>query len=258
MVPYIIYTVKGSYAVNNEKYNSIISDALNDSHLEANEIPAIDLYLEQIIKLIKEKNEQGSERYYHRFPTKTMVNNYSKAGLITPLKGKTYNKEQIIQILLTNSLKNTLSMAEIRKIMKAFEQSENDACIPKAYTKYIELKDSNKNICPDVIEDIIAENSFDTSSNMDCLMLCMALADIADYFKCISKALLEATADELGICDDEENDPSEKDLKKAQKKVDKAQKKAEREYASDSDNDIDKDAVLDAESDIRQAEDVNP
>ena len=94
--------------MNQDKFNSILNDAVNDSDLSENEIPQIDLYLEQIIRLISDKNLQGSPSYYHRFPTKTMVNNYSKAGLISPLKGKTYNKEQIIQILLTNSLKNRL------------------------------------------------------------------------------------------------------------------------------------------------------
>lgn len=236
--------------MNKDKFNSIISDALNDSHLDTDEIPTIDLYLEQIIKLISDKNQQGSEKYYHRFPTKTMVNNYSKAGLITPLKGKTYNKEQIIQILLTNSLKNTLSMAEIRKIMKAFEQNKDEISIPDAYTKYISLKESNRAICPDAISELVEDNDFDIENNMDCLMLSMALSDLADYFKCISKFILAETAVELGIYDDEsEDEPSEKDIKKAQKKVDKAQRKAEKENNAFEN---------DAESDLRQAEDINP
>ena len=103
--------------MNQEKINSILSQATNDADLLISEIPSLDLYLDQIIKLISDKNAQGSDVFADRVPTKTMVNNYSKAELISPLKGKTYNKEQIIQILLTNSLKNTLSIAEIKSIM---------------------------------------------------------------------------------------------------------------------------------------------
>ena len=248
--------------MNKDNFNSIISESLNDSHLTADEIPTIDLYLEQIIKLISDKNQQGSERYYHRFPTKTMVNNYSKAGLITPLKGKTYNKEQIIQILLTNSLKNTLSMAEIRKIMKAFEQNPNDITIPDAYSKYIELKDADRKICPEVIDKLIDDNGLDIHKNTDCLTLAMALADLADYFKCISKFLLDETALEFGIYDEEsEDEPSKKDIKTAQKKVDKEQRKVERESnPTDELADKSSDDLIDndAESDFRQAEDTNP
>lgn len=244
--------------MNKDKFNSIISDALNDSHLNTDDIPTIDLYLEQIIKLISDKNQQGSEKYYHRFPTKTMVNNYSKAGLITPLKGKTYNKEQIIQILLTNSLKNTLSMAEIRKIMKAFEQKKDEISLSEAYTKYLELKNSNRELCPAAITNLSQENGFDIGNNMDCLMLCMTLSDLADYFKCISKFILAEAALELGIYDEEsEDEPSKKDIKKAQKKVDKAQRKAEQENNT-VESDLESDTATDAESDFRQAEDINP
>ena len=35
-----------------------------------------------------------------------MINNYSKAKVITPVKGKKYTKEQIIQMLIIYQLKN--------------------------------------------------------------------------------------------------------------------------------------------------------
>ena len=238
--------------MNQDKFNAILNDAVNDKDLGENEIPQIDLYLEQIIRLISDKNLQGSPSYYHRFPTKTMVNNYSKAGLISPIKGKTYNKEQIIQILLTNSLKNTLSIAEIKDIMSAFEISGDDISLTDAYEKYIEMKNVNREICPIAIEKILGESNLDTQSNMDCIMLSMGLASLADYIKCISRALLEATAEELGIHNqpDECEEMSEKEMKKAAKKAKKAEAKAEKEASLV--------AVSDAESEFKEADDTNP
>ena len=236
--------------MNQDKFSAILNDAVNDKDLGENEIPQIDLYLEQIIRLISDKNLQGSPSYYHRFPTKTMVNNYSKAGLISPLKGKTYNKEQIIQILLTNSLKNTLSIAEIKDFRSAFEISDGDISLTDAYEKYIEMKDVNREICPIAIEKLISENNLSVENNMDCIMLSMGLASLADYIKCISRALLESTADELGVHNQpEDEEMSEKEMKKAAKKQKKAEAKAEKEAAHDTN---------DAESEFKAADDTNP
>lgn len=236
--------------MNQDKLNAILCDAVNDKDLGENEIPQIDLYLEQIIRLISDKNLQGSPSYYHRFPTKTMVNNYSKAGLISPLKGKTYNKEQIIQILLTNSLKNTLSIAEIKDIMSAFAISENQISLTSAYEKYIELKDVNRDVCPIAIEKLIGEGNLCVENNMDCIMLAMGLASLADYIKCISRAILESTADELGIHNQpEDEEMSEKEMKKAAKKQKKAEAKAEKESLSDA-------SIV--ESEFKEADDTNP
>ena len=69
-----------------EELLKIATDAVNESELKSTEIPAIDLYVDQIINLVTEKLSHGSERYHERHLTKTMINNYSKDGLITPHK----------------------------------------------------------------------------------------------------------------------------------------------------------------------------
>ena len=85
--------------MNREELIAVAKDAVNEAELESREIPAIDLYVDQILNLVSGKLSEGSERFLDRQLTKTMINNYSKDGLITQIKGKKYNKEQIIQIL---------------------------------------------------------------------------------------------------------------------------------------------------------------
>ena len=65
-----------------------IEAAVGDVDLTDTDIPAIDLYLDQILSLIAEKNTASSRRYRERALTKTMINNYSKGGLISPIEGK--------------------------------------------------------------------------------------------------------------------------------------------------------------------------
>ena len=79
-------------------------DALDEAELKSEDIPTIDLYIDQILNLISERLKDGSERYHDRQLTKTMINNYSKEGLITPVKGKKYDKEQILQMLMIYTL----------------------------------------------------------------------------------------------------------------------------------------------------------
>ena len=94
--------------MNKEELEQLISDAVNDAELKSTDIPAIDLYVDQIINLHTERLKEGSPRFAERQLTKTMINNYAKDRVITPVKGKKYTKEQITQILTVYTLKNTV------------------------------------------------------------------------------------------------------------------------------------------------------
>ena len=229
--------------MNQEKINSVLKGAVNDADLTASEIPSIDLYLDQIIKLISDKTEEGSPVFADRVPTKTMVNNYSKAELISPLKGKTYNKEQIIQILLTNSLKNTLSIAEIKSIMDCIYTKNEDATTDlfALYDKYLEAKAINRDLALEDAKTIMDKGNLDVENPLDALLICLALSSLADYFKCMSKSLLsEVITEHLPKSDepDEIIEESKKAQKKAKKAAEKAAKKAlEVQNAEDSNMD---------------------
>ena len=119
------------------KFDRIINEALSDADLESSEIPAIDLYVDQIVNLVSEKIKQGSPLFYDRHLTKTMINNYSKDGVIAPVKGKKYTREQIVQILLIYSLKNTLSINEIKRVLNgAYSTTGFDADVLSALCDY--------------------------------------------------------------------------------------------------------------------------
>ena len=107
-----------------QKLNALMDRAVDDADLVSAEIPSIDLYLEQILQLVTDKENQGSTMV-DRALTKNMINNYSKDGLITPVKGKKYTKEQIVQMLVVYSLKNTLSIEEIGRVMQSIYAAED-------------------------------------------------------------------------------------------------------------------------------------
>ena len=100
-----------------QEWRSVMLQAIGDVDLTEEEIPAIDLYLDQILSLIADRNAKSTPRYQERALTKTMVNNYSKDGLISPITGKKYSRAHIVEMLLVYGMKNTLSIDEIKRTL---------------------------------------------------------------------------------------------------------------------------------------------
>ena len=98
-------------------FKTIITQSLNKSDLKTQDIPELDLYMDQIMTLF-ENNLSDNKRFKDdKLLTKTMINNYSKAGVIKPVKGKKYTKEQIIGMLIIYNLKNTITIQGIKQLL---------------------------------------------------------------------------------------------------------------------------------------------
>ena len=129
-----------------EEFKRLVSDAVNDAELKSSDIPAVDLYVDQIIKLHSDRLKEGAERFYDRQLTKTMINNYAKDRVITPVKGKKYTKEQIIQILFVYTLKGTLSIGEIKRMLDGAYSIDgfDGESLVELYDKYCTTKDNSR------------------------------------------------------------------------------------------------------------------
>lgn len=196
--------------------NALIRDAVNDADLLPEEIPAIDLYLDQITCLASDKLREGSPRFYDRALTKTMVNNYSKDGLISPIKGKKYTKEHFLQMLLVYAMKSTLSIGEIKRILQNLYRVEGfDAdMLTDIYRRYLEIKQyERKNACR-VMKVILRSAGLDLEKEEDFAVLLLGLSSISSYLKTIVQALLEEHYPDLN----EEKEREEKERREASKR----------------------------------------
>ena len=103
-----------------EKKFIIDEDAKNFHLPRWNEIPEIDLYIDQVVSLlenylsnyIKSDNEKDD-----KIVTKTMINNYVKHGVINPPINKKYNREHIAYLFVIFILKQIYSIEEIKKLI---------------------------------------------------------------------------------------------------------------------------------------------
>jgi len=213
------------------KLYDIARDALNESELKSCDIPAIDLYVDQILNLVTERLMQGSERYFEHRLTKTMINNYSKDGLITPVKGKKYSREQIVQMLTVYTLKGTLSIGEIKRILQGLYATPDfdGEALAARYDRHLDIKAENREMAMDMIEGILTRDNLDVSDDLDYLTAVGALVSLSAQLKNVAQAMLDDRFPEP--VEPEEDKDAEKKEKKEEKKEKKEEKKEKKEEA---------------------------
>ena len=211
-----------------EKMEELVRDAVNDADLRLGEIPSIDLYLDQILSLADAKRREGSERFYDRELTKTMINNYSKDGLIEPIKGKKYSRDQILQMFLVYSLKNTLSIGEIKRILQnTYSLKEyNSEMLEEIYGRFLAIKDFEREHAWEKVTAFLEREELDVEKESDFLTLLLRLSAMSSYLKNIVQALLE----EHYIYPDERREMEKRERKEEAARL-KEEKKAEKQAA---------------------------
>ena len=71
-----------------------------DRDIQPADVPQLDLYMDQILSLFEQCLGGSKRDPSDKLLTKTMVNNYVKEGLVTPVRGKKYTRQQIMQLHL--------------------------------------------------------------------------------------------------------------------------------------------------------------
>ena len=211
-----------------------IEAAVGDVDLADTEIPAIDLYLDQILSLVAEKTAISSERYRERALTKTMINNYSKGGLISPIEGKKYSRSHIIEMLLVYALKNTLSIEEIKRVLRGVREGcgFTGADLIDAYHHFLALKENNRHRAGEIVKDMLAADQLSTEKDRDFFLSLLDILSLSAYLKAIGQEMLEARYEDRDalLREQKEKEDAEKREQKEREKAEKREQK-EREKA---------------------------
>lgn len=216
--------------MNKKEFEALARDAVNDKELRSSDIPAIDLYVDQIINLHTEKLKEGSKRYEERQLTKTMINNYAKDRVITPVKGKKYTKEQMIQIFIIYALKSTLSIGEIKRMLGgAYEIEGFDGdSIVSFYDKICDVKAFGREFCVAEVENLLLANGLDIEKEEDFLIAIAGLVSMSAFMKNIAQAMIDARYPEP-IEEEEPEKDKDKEKKEKEKKEKEPKEKKEKD-----------------------------
>ncbi|ACD22599.1 DUF1836 domain-containing protein [Clostridium botulinum] len=126
-----------------------IMENLNlDKKINLEDIPEIDLYMDQVIQLFENKLSVLKRKEEDKVLTKTMINNYAKAKLLMSIKNKKYSKEHLILMSLIYDLKGALSINDIKltldNIVKKYENNE-EYDLRALYKTYLDMNSQDVN-----------------------------------------------------------------------------------------------------------------
>lgn len=186
--------------MNIEDINSILLEHSSITEIKPSDIPDIDLYMDQVTTFIENKLGIEKRNKKDKLLTKTMINNYSKAKILTPSKNKKYNKQQMIQVIMIYYLKQILSISDIEAIfLPLFETSEdNPSLIEDLYNTYLSAKRSNmENVSSmlqengELISQIGSQMKESDKSKVQLIAAAMLLTSQAQAYKRAAEAIID-------------------------------------------------------------------
>ena len=172
--------------MNKELLENIIEKESQKSSLVSKDIPDLDLYMDQIMTLFETHLANNKKNEEDKLLTKTMINNYSKAKVITPVKGKKYTKEQIIQMLIIYQLKNNLSIQEIKELLAPIYESDTDLSL--LYDHFIDIKQVMNQQLQKLIQQILEDFNLQIENQEDFFLLVASLSSLSHSLTNIAEA----------------------------------------------------------------------
>lgn len=103
--------------------NSILNSLDRIEYIRAEDIPDIDLYMDQVTTFM-ESHLRNSARnpLSDKILTKTMINNYAKNDLLPPPVKKKYSKDHVLLLIFIYYYKGILSISDIQELLKPIKE----------------------------------------------------------------------------------------------------------------------------------------
>ena len=97
--------------------NSILASLNRIDYIKPEDIPNIDLYIDQVTTFINDQLAATKRYPDDKILTKTMINNYAKNNLLPPPEKKKYSKEHLLILIFIYYFKSILSISDIQNIL---------------------------------------------------------------------------------------------------------------------------------------------
>lgn len=126
--------------------NSILESLDRIDYIKPEDIPNIDLYMDQVTTFMDRKL-RSTARYpgEDKVLTKTMINNYAKNDLLPPPVKKKYSKEHVLLLVFIYYYKSILSINDIQTLLRPltehFFQNGQDFNLESIYNEVFDMSD---------------------------------------------------------------------------------------------------------------------
>ncbi len=99
--------------------NSIVKSLDRTEHIRPEELPDIELYMDQVTTFMEQRLKTTSRNPEDdKIMTKTMINNYVKNHLMPPPEKKKYSKEHMLLLIFIYYFKGFMTIGDIQKLME--------------------------------------------------------------------------------------------------------------------------------------------
>lgn len=126
--------------------NSILESIYKIDYIRPEQIPNIDLYMDQVTTFMEEGLSRTKRYPDDKILTKTMINNYAKNNLLPPPVKKKYTREHMLMLIFIYYFKNLLSIKDIETLLGPLTEkyfgNEDDLSMTDIYENVCELQKS--------------------------------------------------------------------------------------------------------------------
>lgn len=174
-------------------------------HMKMEDIPNIDLYMDQVTTLMEE-NLRQSTRYpdQDKILTKTMINNYAKNDLLPPPVKKKYSKEHVLVLIFIYYYKGLLSISDIQTLLdpitaKYFGKGQ-DFNLETIYNEVFSLEAAKVESLKQEVRDMYdqAQQTFQDAPEEDVEFLrIFSFICVLSYDVYVKKLLIEKLVDQI-------------------------------------------------------------
>jgi DNA-binding transcriptional MerR regulator len=189
-----------------EELYPLIDEIIPDQPIALSDIPEIDLYVDQVTEFFEKKLSLQKRHSKDKLLTKTMINNYAKAGILMPPRRKRYSRQHIALLLLLYNSKQILSMNDISLLFsilqKPDKQNETEqpgsSLIDFVYELVQEINsdqaDQLKEICKEKIELIQGKTAHvddEKKESIEWFLMAMFLVSQAAVQKRLAETIID-------------------------------------------------------------------
>lgn len=165
---------------------AIVQQVFSDRDLTPEQVPALDLYMDQVLTLFNDGLQDSKRHPDDKLLTKTMINNYSKEKLLSPIKGKKYSHQHIMQMLCVYQLKQTLALGDVKQLT-----GRDDVDFEACWQRFLDAKDRLRAFIPEQLGESLPT---DLNDPADRLTLCLALSAVASYMRRLCETIIDEAA----------------------------------------------------------------
>lgn len=154
------------------------------------DIPKIDLYMEQVTTFLDDALTGMKRNKKDKIFTKTMINNYTKDGVMDPPRKKKYGPDHMMTLIYIYFMKQSLSIHDISDVLKLLPQNMPDQELYELYKSIIHTNASG--IEAKLTKEYEAVKTIMQGDDKKCLMMLITqLATEAAINKMMATTLLD-------------------------------------------------------------------